>query len=240
MRRLMIHCSCGERIQVPQSALGKAGICPSCGTTIQITKENATPYRPGSGPSTAPPRQTSQPGERTWTGGGANAPDDVRRRFAEAVDLYFAKRYSEALVMFNALSALMPHDADIQMGQSMCLNALRKISPLGLGHEMRAQLPAPVESNPDRVEAILNGPTPDLDPNFFRRFLADKMLHGANDEIQLRAAELAAKILGYLDTPQRPPAPEPEVVDNGYRGEEDDIPRPTPFRRAAAPDDIDR
>jgi len=232
----MVQCSCGERIQVPQSALGRTGICPSCGATIQITRENATPFRPGSAP---PPQQSARPPDRAWNNGAAsNAPDEIRRRFAEAVDLYFAKRYSEALVIFNSLSAMMPQDADIQMGQSMCLNALRKISPMELAHEARGQLPSPIPAQ-ERIDAIVNGPTPALDQDFFRRFLIDKMLHGGSDDVQMRAAELAAKMFGFLDGEQQQP-PATGNIEELFTDSNDDMPRPTPFRRAAAPDDIER
>lgn len=241
MRRLVVQCSCGERIQVPHSALGKAGLCPSCGATVFISKDNAAPYR-GTAASTT--RSTPQP-ERAWTGGAAasGAPEDIRRRFAEGVDLYFAKRYSEALVIFNTLAAAMPHDADIQMGQTMCLNALRKISPLGLGYGAPfGQLPAPEDAQ-DRAESLLHGPTPTMDRDFFKRFLFDKMLHGQGDDVQMRAAELAAKMFGFLDGN----APDSEAAESDGRDAETeddrptafDLPRPTPFRRVA-PDDIDR
>ena len=242
MRRLVVKCSCGERIQVPQSALGKTGLCPSCGSTIYISRDNAAPFRH----TAEPPRQSPAPG-RKWDSGGQEAPPDIRRRFAEGVDLYFAKRYSEALVIFNVLAAAMPHDADIQMGQSMCMNALRKISPFGLGQDSFAgQLPAPPISE-ERSDAILNGPTPTLDADFFKRFLFDKMLHGANDEIQMRAAELAAKMFGLLDTAGAPepktadPEPRAANIEELFDDEKDETPvHTTPFRRAAAPHDIDR
>lgn len=231
----MVQCSCGERIQVPHSALGKAGLCPSCGATIYISKDNAAPYRGTTAPRSSPP-----PGERPWSGGGAqNAPEEIRRRFAEGVDLYFAKRYSEALVIFNNLAAAMPHDADIQMGQTMCLNALRKITPLGLAHEgALGRLPAPQDTQ-ERIESILHGPTPALDRDFFKRFLVDKMLHGVGDDIQMRAAELAAKMFGFME-PEKPvdsgTAPTPGPVEEET---DHDFPRPTPFLRVA-PDDVDR
>ena len=241
MRRLMVQCSCGERIQVPHSALGKAGLCPSCGSTVFISKDNAAPYR---GTTASQTRSGAAQSDRGWTGGGAaqNAPEEIRRRFAEGVDLYFAKRYSEALVIFNNLAAAMPHDADIQMGQTMCLNALRKITPLGLAHEGPfGQLPAPDDAR-DRVESILHGPTPTLDRDFFKRFLFDKMLHGHGDDVQMRAAELAAKMFGFLDGNK----PDESAAEVERPSEEDDeveskfdLPRPTPFRRVA-PDDLDR
>ncbi|MCC6796000.1 MAG: hypothetical protein IT366_12855 [Candidatus Hydrogenedentes bacterium] len=244
MRRLVVQCSCGERIQVPHSALGKAGLCPSCGTTIYINKDNAAPYRG----TAASPSRTGTPQETSWSGGvGNNAPEEVRRKFAEGVDLYFAKRYSEALVIFNNLAAAMPHDADIQMGQTMCLNALRKISPLGLATDRGfGQLPAPEEAR-DRLDNIMNGPTPTIDLDFFKRYLYDKMLHGQGDDVQMRAAELAAQMLGFLDAPK----PEQPTQKTESRIEEDesqiddaepspfDLHRPTPFRRVA-PDDVDR
>ncbi len=241
MRRLMIQCSCGERIQVPHSALGKAGLCPSCGSTVFISKDNAAPYR---GTSASQTRTGAAQPNRAWTGGGAaqNAPEEIRRRFAEGVDLYFAKRYSEALVIFNNMAAAMPHDADIQMGQTMCLNALRKIAPLGLAHEGPfGQLPAPDDVR-DRAESILNGPTPTLDRDFFKRFLVDKMLNGQGGDVQMRAAELAAKMFGFLDGDKQDesaaevegPSEEDEEVESKF-----DLPRPTPFRRVA-PHDLDR
>lgn len=237
MRRLVVQCNCGERIQVPQSALGRTGLCPSCGTTIAINKDNATPLRPAA----EPPRPLA-PQERSWQGSHSaeGAPPDIRRRFAEGVDLYFAKRYSEALVIFNTLAAAMPHDADIQMGQSMCINALRKLSPLGLSHEgFGGHLPAPPYSE-ERSEALLNGPTPSLDSDFFKRFLFDKMLHGSSDEIQMRAAELAAKM---FCTPGEGASQENSRENPDQAMDEsdlDDVPNTTPFRRAASPDDLDR
>lgn len=245
MRRLAVQCSCGERIQVPHSALGKAGLCPSCGATIYISKDNATPYR---GTAASPSRSSGSPQpERNWSGGGvsSDAPEEIRRRFAEGVDLYFAKRYSEALVIFNSLAASMPHDADIQMGQTMCLNALRKISPLGIAHDGTFRdLPAPGDSY-DRVEALMNGPTPTLDRDFFKRFLFDKMLHGHGDDVQMRAAELAAKMFGLLDAEQTGESaaqiadPESDMDEDDEDRTAYDLPRPTPFRRVA-PDDSDR
>ena len=245
MRRLVVQCSCGERIQVPHSALGKAGLCPSCGATVIISKDNAAPYRGTAASTTA--RTGGPQVERAWTGGSAagGAPEDIRRRFAEGVDLYFAKRYSEALVIFNNLAAAMPNDADIQMGQSMCLNALRKVSPLGLGYGAPfGQLPAP-EDVQDRAESLLHGPTPTMDRDFFKRFLFDKMLHGQGDDVQMRAAELAAKMFGFLDgsAPEgdsaENEAPEAQDEDEDDRPTAFELPRPTPFRRVS-PDDIDR
>ena len=242
MRRLVVQCSCGERIQVPHSALGKAGLCPSCGASIFISKDNAAPYR-GTAASTS--RTGAPQAERPWTGGAAasDAPEDVRRRFAEGVDLYFAKRYSEALVIFNTLAAAMPHDADIQMGQTMCINALRKVAPFGLGHGSPFGLLPGGEGPEDRIEKILHGPTPTLDRDFFRRFLFDKMLHGQGDDVQMRAAELAAKMFGVVDDSELGPAAA-ETMEQQDEPEDDaptayDLPRPTPFRRVS-PDDIDR
>jgi hypothetical protein len=172
------------------------------------------------------------------------APEEIRRRFAEGVDLYFAKRYSEALVIFNNLAAAMPHDADIQMGQTMCLNALRKISPMGrLAHDGAFGRLAVTGDSHDREETVLHGPTPTLDRDFFKRFFYDKMMHGDTDDVQVRAAELAAKMLGFLDGAQpdesvaEQDGPEVEIVDDEETTY--NIPRPTPFRRVA-PDDSDR
>ncbi|MBN2308734.1 MAG: hypothetical protein JXR94_07165, partial [Candidatus Hydrogenedentes bacterium] len=40
MRKLILTCDCGERMKVPRSAVGKTGVCPSCGRRIAITAGN--------------------------------------------------------------------------------------------------------------------------------------------------------------------------------------------------------
>ena len=117
------------------------------------------------------------------------------------------------------------------------------MSPIGLGYGAPfGQLPAPEDVH-DRLESVLHGPTPSMDREFFKRFLYDKMLHGQGDDVQMRAAELAAKMFGFLDgsTPDEDAAA-PDGANTDVDGEgpsEFELHRPTPFRRVA-PDDIDR
>ena len=48
MRKLVVTCECGQRMQVPRSAVGKTGLCPTCGQSITITNDNATAAPPPS------------------------------------------------------------------------------------------------------------------------------------------------------------------------------------------------
>jgi hypothetical protein len=219
MRRLMVVCACGERIQVPRSALGKTGLCPACGRTLEVTNDNAVPIQTR-GPVPTARASSAQSGQ--WsTGHGQRPVDDTKRKFAEAVDLYFAHRYAEALTIFTTLATLHPDNPDIEMGRSMCVSALRTAPDRSLESRRHAgELPAPdsivhgEDRLPRRKTELLSGPIPPLDLDVFQRFLVDKMMHGESDEIQLRAAELAAKMFGFLDGNgatrlRTPPAPTP-------------------------------
>lgn len=241
MRRLMVVCACGERIQVPRSALGKTGLCPACGRSVEVTTANAVPIQTR-GPVPTAKASSAQSGQ--WsTGPTPRAVDDTKRKFAEAVDLYFAHRYAEALTIFTTLATLHPDNPDIEMGRSMCVSALRTAPGHSLESRRHAgELPAPdsmphdfaaANRPPRRRTELLSGPVPPLDLDVFQRFLVDKMMHGESDEIQLRAAELAAKMFGFLDgngaaklrSPAAPSdSPEPHEVEAIRRGEQ--VPAP--------------
>lgn len=246
MQRLMVLCVCGERIQVPRSALGKTGLCPACGRSIVITAESAMPMRSPAQPRTAPTGSIWNGPSQAQTAPPLPAPsaeDDEKRRFAEAVDLYFARRYSEALAIFNALGSKHPDNPDVQMGQSICLNALRSAPPLGLEyHGAAGQLPSPnaLVQTQSRAQTVLNGPAPDLNEDVFKRFLMNKMLYGATDDVQMRAAELAARMFGYLDGAKSEPDKVSNIEELFDRGEGDrDSARPTPMRRVVPGDDAE-
>ena len=105
MRKLVVTCECGERMKVPRSSIGKKGLCPSCGRKIAITAENtenaettaaSNLWRTADGPS--------------W---GAEEPSEsVKRRYARAVDFYFAKRYADAIPVLEEAVAMSVGDPD--------------------------------------------------------------------------------------------------------------------------------
>ena len=104
MRRLIVTCTCGERIQVPRSALGRTGLCPACGEMIAITNDTATAESlrtPAPKPKTEPQKQN---GPRET---------DVKLLFGQAVDLYFAQRYGESFAILAELARRFPDDPDI-------------------------------------------------------------------------------------------------------------------------------
>ena len=110
MRKLVVTCECGQRMQVPRSAVGRKGMCPTCGKTIAITGSNAT-VEPGRSGPPAKPRQFGM--KRDWwqrSGQSADgqAPEDAKRRFGQAVDLYYSGKYAESLAIFNDLVRRFP------------------------------------------------------------------------------------------------------------------------------------
>ena len=216
MRRLMVLCVCGERIQVPRSALGRSGLCPACGRVISITASSATPAK---GPVPAKPAsvQNASPFQSTspfqgggssfgasWnSGNGSAAPADAKRRFAEAVDLYFSRRYAEALSIFETLAEEFPDNADISSGKSMCMAALQNRQQLALEHQQdrNANLPVPMDGRGTGPAPRFSPPTETIPDNVvedtLKHVLVEKMLNGTDDRIQLRAAELAIRVFGF-------------------------------------------
>ncbi|GMW02546.1 MAG: hypothetical protein AMXMBFR84_36820 [Candidatus Hydrogenedentota bacterium] len=217
MRRLMVICSCGERIQVPQSALGKMGLCPGCGQTIAITKESAVPVKTPVAPGRPLGRAVSCPscGHAFTVGGEAASPqatrqesishnghrptDDAKRRFAEAVDLYFNKRYAEALVLFNDLSVQYPGNSDIDAARQQCVISMNIARGLVLEHKPAVPDPPPTVVRVQRPAQYSAGdaaaPASGLTQETLKQVLLQKMMHGSSEEIQMRATELAFKLI---------------------------------------------
>lgn len=201
MRRLIVTCTCGERIQVPRSALGRTGLCPSCGKTIAITNDNASAM-PLPGKSSSEPAAPERPDGR---------PDmAAKMQFGRAVDLFFAGQFGEAYAMLSDLARRMPDDPDIEAARGACLNSLRT-RPL-LAVDRPAALPALSDESPqpaDKEEELDHS-----ERDIIKKVLFDKMLHGETDEIQLRAAEMALKAFGFDEVAQEE-ATETEPHDTG-------------------------
>ncbi|MBX3177023.1 MAG: hypothetical protein KF886_06675 [Candidatus Hydrogenedentes bacterium] len=180
MRKLFITCDCGQQMQVPRSAIGKMGQCPSCGQRIPINRDTT---------SRAPQARPSIEGmTRNRWGGGARPSLDAKQRFGRAVDLYCAGHFGEALAIFDALKAEFPDSAEIDRARRQCIEA-RNRDPI--------QLPGPAggpiagdEFDGETIRAL-------------RRIAVEKMLHGSTDAVQIQAAELVARLAGVYNGPEQ-------------------------------------
>jgi len=174
MRKLLLICDCGERMQVPRTALGRVGLCPACGERIHIRPSNTTAAPVGTKQSAPPPprgRVTPRPGEPSM--------EAAKRKFGRAVDLYFAQRYAEALAYFDELAQEFPDNEEVAQARRQCVQALRHARPpmLEYQEEETGAAVSPVE-----LASV-------------KRFLLDKMRNGSTEAIQLKAAELACHLL---------------------------------------------
>lgn len=172
MRKLILVCECGERMQVPRSALGKTGLCPSCGRGIPIRADNT--MASNANVSFGSMGRSAETTTKPFRSGPS---DEDKRRFGEAVDLYFAKRYAEALAIFDTLRERYPNNEEIETGRTLCMKAIQTRPVLALEHQRQN----------------LNGQTLNLET--VQTYILDLMINGSTDEIRLHAAELACRIL---------------------------------------------
>jgi len=199
-------CTCGQTMSVPESALGRVGLCPACGTEIAITRERIeqptpAPLRPGGG-------LLSRKRSMQVTQGNENR-EEAWRKFATAVDLYNNRRYAEALTLLNTLQQTFPGNPHVDAAQAQCAEALREAATPRLEYAG-----TPVD------EATLS-------EELVKSIVLKKMLHGGTEEIQLQAAELGARLLGLLhasDTARSAKTATPVIV-----------PRPSEAPAAEAP-----
>jgi hypothetical protein len=183
MEKRTLICSCGQEMMVPASALGRRGLCPNCGTEVDITEANTTQAQ------TAPrPRGSGLLGKRQIATSTGVPREEASRRFATAVDLFNAERYAEALIVLDALLCDFPNNDHIESARNQCVEALR--GP--------AQAPALTYEDEAVDETRLS-----LD--LVKSVVLDKLVNARSDEVQLKAAELALQVLAL----ERPPAPLP-------------------------------
>lgn len=193
MMGFTLICACGQAMAVPETAVGRNGLCPACGAEIAITRDKLQApdkaRRPGGGLlSRSRALQTTTNNENR---------EEAWRKFATAVDLYNNKRFAEALTLLSALQQSFPGNPSIEAAQAQCAEALQEAASPTLTYEG--------ETVPDSA----------LSEELVKGVILKKMLHGGTEEIQLQAAELAARLLGMF-TPAPPPtspapAPAPEA-----------------------------
>ena len=207
MRKLLVTCQCGQQMQVPRSALGKVGVCPTCGESTRITSSNTSPLPNGRRRGVFTRQDSWKP-----AGGAAEPPEEAKQRFGQAVDHYYAGRYGEALAIFDSLAKEFPGNPDIDHGRMQCYKAMRRAS---LSYQPGAETTA-------STAGVAGQEAPELDAATVRRFILEKMLHGRTEATQLQAAELACKVLGMLDGGRGAAAeqPAPAKDDAAQRGSE--------------------
>jgi hypothetical protein len=174
-------------MMVPGNAVGRTGLCPECSTTIPIREDNTRPYKRKRTRSNA-----VAPLARARENGGAS--EDSWRQFATAVDLYNQRRYAEALTLLSKLESDYPGNPHINAAREQCLRALQETIDPGMRY-----------AEPDLDAGQL---TPDL----VRRVILDKLLNGETEDIQMRAAELAARCIGMLASGASPEEDSPNIV----------------------------
>ncbi len=222
MRKLLVTCICKERIQVPCSALGRTGLCPSCGRSITITNDNAVPMNTFKYAGLADARQTfgNDP-----AGAGVRAdvgldPEEANRKYGEAVDYYFVGRYAQAIVIFNQLQSRLPKDPDIACGIRLCLSALRSRPPAMMIEHTGTEIPGigfdDEEAEPEAPEQPVQQT---LTAQTVCDVIMDKLLNGSTEEVQLQAAELAGRMTGLLSDE---PLDEQQAADFACTLDQDD------------------
>jgi len=217
MQRYSLTCACGEQMLVPESAIGRKGMCPACGADVSLDRSKLQRYAP---PAVARERSggllrrnqhqkavaNNEPREESW------------RKFAHAVDLYNQRRYAEALTLLSALQQAYPGNASIDAAQAQCAEALREATSPTLGYDGRAV-----------DEQVLN-------EDLVRSVVLNKLLNGTTEAIQLQAAELAARMLGMLRPDTEPVADPPVSIVLTPPPAMENVPPPTqrPARRKRA------
>jgi len=187
MRKLIVTCECGQRLRVPYSALGKTGVCVTCGRTIQIVSGNTRREGFNQQAESSVLRETQWPARV----GRAILSEEDRQRFGKAVDLYGKQQYAEALAIFDSFLEQFPGNPDIEEARSQCLRALK-----------RPRLSAP------QGAGKLPGETK-LDPDTVKRVVLEKMLYDPSGATQIEAARLASRILGLYQTAPKERASHP-------------------------------
>lgn len=191
-------------------------MCPSCGETIKIRAHNTTTAAPPQSKKSGFFGGPVNRGSSWWRSSGAQPNEDAKRKFGEAVDLFYGGRYAESLAIFDALIKQFPGNPDIENGRQQCLAALR-----------RPQDTLALEDNSAGYATTRQG---GLDKDTVRRIVIEKMLRSPNEQVQLQAADLAARLLGMIDkTDEDEQAAEEaaakleEAVAAEYQGEADEV-----------------
>ena len=174
-------------------------MCPSCGRKMRISDGNTRPLSGGDHGGTG-----RRPSWRNahWGRQDPAAREEAKRLFGRAADLYCNGQYGEALALFDELVVRFPGNPEIENAREQCLQA-RSRRPLGL--------PLPGGASPAGIATDREGLR-----HAVMAKLVDKLQHGSTDMVQLQAAELIARMHGFLDNGHagkaEPPKSDAEAV----------------------------
>lgn len=202
MRKLIVACPCGQRMQVARSAFGKLGVCPKCGMKIRVGANGLEPLAlpapgapaPGPSPQFVPPHQERQPFQDRRPGvvPPSMESDNVKRKFGEAVDLFYRAHYAEALGILDGLIKDCPGNLQVEAARVRCMDALKSAGSEHTPEKDATPSPEP-EHAPQPAQAA--AATTELTVEAVRTTVLALMQHGTTDAIRLQAAELAWRIL---------------------------------------------
>ena len=198
MRKVIVACPCGQKMQVSRSAYGKIGICPKCNQKIRVgaggveplslpspdmPRDNAAAY--------TPPRHENQ---------YAPELDRAKKLFGQAVNLFYRSDYAGALSILENLMRELPGNPQIATARMRCTEAIERAKT--------AQTAQHSDYTPDVEPAQKTPPPPHKDaephqtqqepltPEAVHQALLYLLRQGSPDSVRLEAAELAYRILG--------------------------------------------
>jgi len=195
MRKIVVTCPCGQRMQVSRSAYGKIGVCPKCNQKIRVGANGLEPLAlpsPDGPPAPAGHTPQFQFQERQ------NIDVEIqKRKFAKAVDLFYHVRYAEALAILDELRKDLPGNIQVETARARCLDALNtpKAEPA-----CGAAVP-PAQAQETNAPQPSREPPAELTPQAVHQTVLYLMTSGSTDSVRLQAAELASRILGLGPAP---------------------------------------
>ena len=188
MNKLRLTCECGQEMVVPESAVGRSGLCPGCGAEIAVRRDNTRPHHPVRRESNLlVRRQAAKPNrelrEKSW------------RDFAAAVDLYNSNRFAEAFAVLDGLLERFPANPHVQTAREQCITALQESA---------------IATRLYDGKPIKEG---NLNPQLVKSVILDKMRNSGDETVQLQAADMAARILGLYPNGGHNGKPQEELPD---------------------------
>lgn len=205
MRKVIVTCPCGQRMQVSRSAYGKIGVCPKCSQKIRVGANGVEPLALPS--PDAPPSPTGYSPQVQCHEPRNSGLETAKRNFARAVDLFYHARYGEALTILDDLRKELPGNTQIETARARCHDALKAPkaeAACGAGVSAAASPPIHAQNTPSPE------PPAELTPQVVHRTVVRLMTSGSTDSVQFQAAELASRILGLG------PAPDTGIKPNGF------------------------
>ncbi len=193
MRKVIITCPCGQRMQVSRSAYGKVGLCPKCNQKLRVGATGLEPLAlpsPGDAPLPPPPRAPLEFPERSDA-----AFENAKRNFATAVDYFYHAQYEKALGILDRLHDELPDNAQVQTARARCADAMNAARTEKTAAPRETPPDNPVPDTPTPQEET-EPPPAQLTIESVHETVLRLMTSASPDSVRLKAAKLAARLLG--------------------------------------------